>query len=628
MFTQPTVNQIASAYKGNPEPLNAKVEADKKKNGGIPQDLRQLMAAYDLSQGRQNMGIQQALQIPTNMPTVAENVQERARQALQALMVQQAQEQQRKNGQPNIVPPGIPRPPMQAQGLDSLESNVGDGYAEGGIIGFSTGNKVKETEEEKKARQREEDRRALLEPLAAVGDIAQLPIAAGYNLAANAGSGLERFLNRIGSALTGKEVNTQSDDQVGNKFRFSPTPFTDMLRKPTEREVKVAEQDRQKNAVVATDPAAIRSQLNAADAGFRAQPGTPPPPPAPPKANINAQTRVNADNAPMPGGLKDLVSTQATPGGDYLRKMLNQDENALAAAKRALYDKEVGARDLSIFDKTAAELEARKQKLNAPKTGFDATMEYLEQIALGGGRSSFESGALGAARQRQLQLAREGKQNELMDKILELGAKKSEAQFAERKGMFDLTQAEKDRIIKEKTEAAGKLGLSEDKTRELIEQGLQKELDRKNEIRKAGIVAQDRDQLMNRARALMAADPTKKMTLEEAMRRAAMAAGATQMEGIDVRKLGEYNKAAKEIQSRYMPVLLERQTPEGARMRAKLAAELAEARLNAGLPPEQGLNALPTTQGAPLPPKNQLVAGQIYQTAKGPAKWNGTAFEQ
>jgi hypothetical protein len=126
----------------------------------------------------------------------------------------------------------------------------------------------------------------------------------------------------------------------------------------------------------------------------------------------------------------------------------------------------------------------------------------------------------------------------------------------------------------------------------------------------------------------MAADPTKKMTLEEAMRRAAMAAGATQMEGIDVRKLGEYNKAAKEIQSRYMPVLLERQTPEGARMRAKLAAELAEARLNAGLPPEQGLNALPTTQGAPLPPKNQLVAGQIYQTAKGPAKWNGTAFEQ
>ena len=153
MFTQPTVNQIASTYKGNPAPLNAKVQADKKQNGGIPQDLRQLMAAYDLSQGRQNMGIQQALQVPTNMPTVAQDVQERARQALQARMMQQAQEQQRKNGQPNMVPPGTPRPPMQAQGLDSLETNVGEGYAHGGIIGFDgvTGSDVKDPAEKNKS---------------------------------------------------------------------------------------------------------------------------------------------------------------------------------------------------------------------------------------------------------------------------------------------------------------------------------------------------------------------------------------------------------------------------------------------------------------------------------------------
>jgi len=620
MFTQPTVNQIASAYKGNPEPLNAKVEADKKKNGGIPQDLRQLMAAYDLSQGRQNMGIQQALQIPTNMPTVAQSVQERARQALQALMMQQAQEQQRKNGQLNIVPPGTPRPPMQAQGLDSLESNVGEEYAEGGIIGFSTGNKVKETEEEKKARQREEDRRALLEPLAAVGDIAQLPIAAGYNLAADTGSGLERFLNRIGSALTGKEVNTQSDDQVGNKFRFSPTPFTDMLRKPAEPEKPKQHGGR---TDMVNDPRLGKLDTTPTGPGAPAAPV--PKPPAPPQP-----PRVNEDKAFMPGGLKDLVSTQATPGGDYLRKMLGQDENALAAAKRALYDKEVGARDLSIFDKTAAELEARKQKLNAPKTGFDATMEYLEQIALGGGRSSFESGALGAARQRQLQLAREGKQNELMDKILELGGKKSEAMFAEKKGMFDLTQAEKDRIVKEKTEAAGKLNLSEDETRKLIEQGIQKELDRKANIRAASISAQDRDNLMSRARALMAADPTKKMTLEQAMQRAAEIGAAGTMESAEVRNRKAYDDAVKDLNEdlRYLPIRLDKKNdPKLATLRTEYENKIKELKTRykvAG----QGLNALPTTQGAPLPPKNQLVVGQIYQTAQGPAKWNGTAFEQ
>ena len=58
MFTQPSVNKIASAYQGNPEPLAQKVDQDKKQNGGvIPKDLRQLMASYDLAQGKQHAGI-------------------------------------------------------------------------------------------------------------------------------------------------------------------------------------------------------------------------------------------------------------------------------------------------------------------------------------------------------------------------------------------------------------------------------------------------------------------------------------------------------------------------------------------------------------------------------------------
>jgi hypothetical protein len=559
MFTQPTVNQIASAYKGNPEPLNAKVEADKKKNGGIPQDLRQLMAAYDLSQGRQNMGIQQALQIPTNMPTVAENVQERARQALQALMVQQAQEQQRKNGQPNIVPPGIPRPPMQAQGLDSLESNVGEGYAEGGIIGFSLGGDTMGT--------------ASLKDQELASQAAELSAEEKKNASiAEKKLELERKARELD--YVAPEMAVKVREQIAS-LTPAPKPAT-----PTDPNFRRK-----------TDPRLIGTSSIAPDVPLITSAPTAKAPAAP-RANAGS-----ADNAPMPGGLKDLVSTQATPGGDYLRKMLGQDENALAAAKRALYDKEVGARDLSIFDKTAAELEARKQKLNAPKTGFDATMEYLEQIALGGGRSSFESGALGAARQRQLQLARESKQNELMDKILELGGKKSEAMFAEKKGMFDLTQAEKDRIVKEKTEAAGKLNLSEDETRKLIEQGIQKELDRKANIRAAQISAQDRDNLMSRARALMAADPTKKMTLEQAMQRAAEIGAAGTMESAEVRNRKAYDDAVENLNKdlRYLPIRLDKKNdPKFATLRTEYENKLKELQTRykvAG----QGLNALPTS---------------------------------
>jgi hypothetical protein len=555
MFTQPTVNQIASAYKGNPEPLNAKVEADKKKNGGIPQDLRQLMAAYDLSQGRQNMGIQQALQIPTNMPTVAEDVQERARQALQALMVQQAQEQQRKNGQPNIVPPGIPRPPMQAQGLDSLESNVGEGYAEGGIIGFSLGGDTMGT--------------ASLKDQELASQAAELSAEEKKNASiAEKKLELERKARELD--YVAPEMAVKVREQIASLTPAPKTPTDPNFRRKTDPRLLGT-------SSIAPDVPLITSAPTAKA-------------PAAPRASAGS-----VDNAPMPGGLKDLVSTQATPGGDYLRKMLGQDENALAAAKRALYDKEVGARDLSIFDKTAAELEARKQKLNAPKTGFDATMEYLEQIALGGGRSSFESGALGAARQRQLQLAREGKQNELMDKILELGAKKSEAEFAEKKGMFDLTQAEKDRIVKEKTEAAGKLNLSEDETRKLIEQGIQKELDRKANIRQAQISAQDRDNLMSRARALMAADKT--LTLEQAMQRAAEIGAAGTMESAEVRNRKAYDDAVENLNKdlRYLPIRLDKKNdPKLATLRTEYENKLKELQTRykvAG----QGLNALPTS---------------------------------
>jgi hypothetical protein len=629
MFTQPSVNQIKSTYQGNPAPLNAKVDKDKKQNGGIPQDLRQLMAAYDIAQGKQNMGIQQALQIPTNMPTVNEDMQERARQALQARAMQQAQEMQRKNGQPNIVPPGTPRPPMQPQGLDSLESNVGEGYADGGIIGNvahfegTHGSAVKDPKQKEKdekalAEQREADRRGLLTIPAALLDILQLPVAAGYNLAADTGSAIEGGLNRLGSAITGENINTQSDDQVGGKFRFSPTPFTDKLRQPTEREVKVAEQDRQGQAVAATDPTTIRSQLNAADAASRAQPGSP----VPPKVNPNtqAQTRVNVPEAP---GIVSALPPSQTEAYKKLTEMMNQDPEAKAKALQDRYMKEVGSRDLSIYDQMAQELKARKERLNAPKAGYDATMEYLQQVALGGGRTSAEAGSRGAANQRALQQSRRSEQDTLMEKILDLGAKKSEAQYAEKKGMFDMTQREREEIYKKAFDAAKSVNSSDDEAKKIAAQAVEKELDRKNQIRTAQIGAQDRDQLMNRAKALMAVDKT--LGLEEAMRRASMAAGATSLESSRVRDVKGYTDAMEKINARYQ--YADNKSEYGKRQLAKKDQEIAEAKAIHGIT-DQGINTLAATQAASLPAKSDLVVGKIYQTAKGPAKWNGTAFEQ
>jgi hypothetical protein len=310
------------------------------------------------------------------------------------------------------------------------------------------------------------------------------------------------------------------------------------------------------------------------------------------KANVSS----NRDNAPMPGGLKDLAGIPSMGAArSYERDRLREDPAKAMADIEAEYNKKVGQRDLSIYDQMAEQLKARKERLNAPKAGYDATMELLEQIAAGGGRNWMEAGSRGVAGQRALQKDRLSQQDLLMEKILDLGAKKSDALFAEKKGMFDLTQGEKNRIIKDKQEIAKSLGLSEDKERELIQQALENELNRKNQIRAAQIGAQDRDNLMSRAKALMAANP--KLTLEQAMQRAGELGAAGQMESADVKRLAAYNASKAKLAEQF-PEWSMRDTPEGRKVRARYEKELAQARIDAGYT-ASGINALPTSTGLP-----------------------------
>jgi hypothetical protein len=596
MFTQPSVNQIASTYQGSPAPLARKVDQDKKQNGGIPKDLRQLMALNDIAEGKESAGIDQALKIPTNMPTVAQNTQQLAQQALQARMLQQIREQQRLQQKPPTLPMGTPQPEEQPQGIDALRANIGEGYAEGGIIGFD-GTKTSSVQdpEEKKEEQ----------ATSAAGDFVRA-------IASALGSGVQRsmdygklkqekedleggFLNAFRAFTPTQkaerqkraELLAQQMSEVGSTGEIAPT--YPKAGAPTFKTYAADSQPDAASRALASETSKLFNL--AATPGAEAVAPTKVSAPRPPTAQqTQATTRVNADSAPMPAGLQGLVSSLATPGLDYQRKQLNQDENAIAATKRALYDKEVGARDLSIYDQMAEQLKARKERLNAPKAGYDATMELLEQIAASGGRNWMEAGSRGVAGQRALQKSRLSEQDTLMEKILELGAKKSEAQFAEKKGMFDLTQAEKDRVIKEKTEAAQKLGLSEDKTRELIEQGLQKELDRKNELKKAGISASaaNRDDLLGRALLIKKDNPT--ISMEEAIKRASVATYAGQLTAAEGKSDTARDQRIAKIRENYGKTMkfLSPDSPLYKRQQALMDQEIADERgkpsEGAGLP--------------------------------------------
>jgi hypothetical protein len=127
--------------------LAQRVDQDKKTHGGIPQDLRQLMALNDMTQVGNNAGIQTALNQPMQPPTIAEDIKRRAQQVLQTKMAQAAMQNNQKQGNMGL-PAGIPQPQFQPQeedqGIDRLPANIGDSYAHGGIISFAEGDEVPE----------------------------------------------------------------------------------------------------------------------------------------------------------------------------------------------------------------------------------------------------------------------------------------------------------------------------------------------------------------------------------------------------------------------------------------------------------------------------------------------------
>ena len=581
MFTQPSVNQIASTYATQPAPLARKVDQDKKQNGGIPKDLRQLMALNDIAAGKNAVGIQQALQIPTNMPTVAQNTQQQAQQAIQARMLQQAREQQRLQQQPPILPPGTPQPKEQHQGIDALATKVGEDYAEGGIIGHT---------------QHFQSKGAVKDPLATEEEATS-----------QGGDLIRSIIDAIGGGLQktsdyGKLKSQSEEARPGFFESLTPTQRAERLKqaallrtqmgqvadtgeakvpypetgKPTyDRPVGQDDFDRESNKLIRQTPG-VRAAEIAAPATTRA-----------PVQATGQTTGGGPAKAPSVmdalknAGIVNLPIDQAST--DKLKSIMNLDPDTQERLAQEKFKQQVGEKDLSIYDKTAAELEARKRKLNAPKAGYDAMMEYLGQIAMGGGRTSVESGSIGANRQRQLQLSREAQQNELMDKILELGAKKSDAQYAQKEKMYQVGQERYKDVFKNAFDAAKDLKKSDDDARRLAQEAVLKQAELDNRLQTAHIGAQDRDQLMNRAKALMAVDKT--LTLDKAMERAAAIAATGQITAAETRASSAADATRAKIREKYSWIdMLPANDPTKKAMAAERDRALAAVGGGAGLP--------------------------------------------
>ena len=136
------IEQLVDTFKGNPQPLQAKVQKAQQSQppGFIAPDMEEALALQEILELQKGAQNQQAIQAGGPSPTIMEKLR-------QMVGAARAQGQPQMGQQP--MPAGMPQQPvMAARGgsIDQLMSNLGRHYANGGIIAFdgTKGSKVED----------------------------------------------------------------------------------------------------------------------------------------------------------------------------------------------------------------------------------------------------------------------------------------------------------------------------------------------------------------------------------------------------------------------------------------------------------------------------------------------------
>jgi hypothetical protein len=396
---QPSAQGIASLFMGNPGALAQRVQKDRETSPtGLPDDLRQLMALNivttenDAAKRQEAMNQLQSMAPPgSEPPTVADTLRQRAQQAIQARMVSEMQKQQAMQsmmgGSAPSIPPGVPQPQRQPQGIDELP--VEFGMAGGGIVAFENGGWLDRllysnlSEPERRRRERleaeAEERRTSPTELNRLRDLAMAEVAGGTR---------------------NPNVTQETMERLGMAPRRREEPEQQVIGQPPARVAR-------------------------------------PPRPAPaPAAQPPAQELM------PPGVSEEMVLPEQTMSPVAMAR-------ADAERREKAYEERIGKPDTSQYDRLIAELERQKAGTAAPERGFAGLMEFLGQIAATPrGLSSMEAGALGARGVQALEREREAKRTGLIEKQIELEQKKIDANRQYAKDVFGVGTNEFDRMLR------------------------------------------------------------------------------------------------------------------------------------------------------------------------------------
>lgn len=500
MIGQPTVNDLASVFRGNPGPLQARVNQDMQGQppGSLPKDLSDLLALQIVTNeqdaAKRNAAMQQLQQMQAQAPqgpqgeppTIAQSLQEQAKQKLQARMMQQMRQQQglqalAQQAPMGAIPEHTPQPEEQpeAQGLDMLPSNVGENYAGGGIIAFNGEDQsdVPKADDEKYETPYDRRNRLLNEsgrrfgdpkdiegiqkalafagaPIAALADILSLPVNAVRNLVRNPLDTSERPSLTPASDARREFLNLPEDQPA-------PQPAPNV--RPT----------------MANDPRLLTSDQGQAIA-----------------AADRVESRVGRNVGRMPpAGPPAAVAQPAAPAAPVMsdrEKFLAQQfaQKPDAEAAEAAYAVKVGQRPTADLAALADEIAARRQAL---KSRADPLMDFLRGVAMAPrGEKWMQSGVRGDMYADELRAAREAQDMELLQKLMETKGKITDIEYGYKKEKYgvgrDAANKEYERVFK----AAELMGYDERAAKEMAFKAAEGVLNRENELKKARIMADAR----------------------------------------------------------------------------------------------------------------------------------------
>jgi hypothetical protein len=501
---QSSVNQIASAYRGNPAPLQQRVNQDKQANQGIPADLKELLALHILTEERDSASRQKAiqqLQQTGQQPTVAQSLQQRAKQAIQAKAVQEQQNQQGLQGLmqqlgSGAVPENVPQPQRQPQGIDQLPTGM-DEFSGGGIVAFEEGGSV----EEKYRRESEEmgeGTRMKFSP--EVQEYAR-QLRSTQRLGEDEYASRERqlMLEKARELTGGRPAPERSPNvtkEVMNRVGPMAAPkYMDPRRADAGQGLP--------SALAVESPEAM----------------TPPPAARPAMARPPAAPAIPTDKpvvsaTPPAGGLGDLITPDVRATRQQLMiDAMNLDPAAAERKRREAYEREVGAPQTAGLEQLAQELKDRRAKMQERNKNIDPLVERLSAIANAPrGQKWMYSMLAGNAAVDKAQQAREAQDFDMLKQIVEQQNKIEDVKRGYRAETFAIGDKERNRVYKDAFEAAKELGADDREAAKLAQEAVLRREQMANSLKVSQINASRENQaearnkkfldLRNRARVL------------------------------------------------------------------------------------------------------------------------------